>query len=104
MLIAVVAVIMLTYYFILRDDQELQQDVVEICTDYISKSKDIPDNLRNNALYQKCVKLAKKQVKKEDFGYGFGLYGNVPYDSGYQRSEWIEGLSPYPRLSYPCCK
>jgi hypothetical protein len=102
-LIAVIALIIIAFYFLFRHDEQLQADVTEICADYLEKSKDVPERLRNNPIYKKCLRKIKTKVK-EPFGYGFGLYGDdQPYASGYQRSEWIQGPSPYPLLDYDNC-
>ena len=91
-LVAVIALIILVFYFILKDDQETREELLNACADYLETGKEIPEEIKSNPMYRACANMMKKRVKaaeREGFGYGFDLYG-----PGYQRSEWIQGVYP----------
>ena len=91
-LIVVIAIIILAFYFILQNDQESRQELLNACTDYLASGEEIPENIKNNPMFKACANMVKKRLKpagKESFGYGFDLYG-----PNYQRSEWIQGVYP----------
>jgi hypothetical protein len=101
-LIAVIALIILVFYYILKGDQEAQQDVMDMCAIFIENTDKLPKELKTNPIVKRCLKKLKKP-QAEPFGYGFGLYNEQdPYTTAYQRSEWIQGPSPYPQLKYTC--